>query len=653
MRKYFCVVLLFVCVFNSNASSGWTVYPSIERAAFNWPANRTLFFGKLYQGGPTLIFDLNGQQVGNLTDLTKNFANFQNIDEQFGIIKVSRQNKVLYFDSNNGFKQIGQEYASGTLFSEGLAIVSSANESLKIINQKGEVLAWLNEYKAAIIEEAYEFKNGLAAFKNSKNLWGFIDYIGKVIIEPIYSKVSDFNEGYCVVQQNIVGNVAVGIIDKKGNSVYNLTTNLLLANQVTNGKISFKNGKNGCGVMEPNGKIIIEPNPIFEWVLPYTNKDFSIFMCGKKYGVLDSKGEILVRAKFDFIQLTGKEFIGTSIDLGVKTDIYKLNGNKVKNIPYLILLSLSNGNYIAVEKEGAVFLDKNLKEISKNTIFGANISGGYSIEKQPARNNYFNTKDIASILGSKITNNSINGLQANDNVIKMIEKFGLAKTKDYSVENEIYNENQLAEMELNSNLGKHNTLIFGKIESKYFDDNLSDAEKEERSIMDSIEMAVRMADSLAALESIMMVDGDMEEDENRYYDSLNFLTDLKIQRTEFSEFMEFLNCEVSLNYSDNIKLNIFEEKNNACNTCKLIGTKINPNAKLVGYNLKISLYGKAQGKNDEFLNNFIEKLKSKGYVLEKTENEYTIYNTKLQNKKCGYLKLPNIVSNEFNLIINF
>jgi len=171
MKKYFLPFLVLLSIINTNAF-GRDIF---SRNNIKWPANRTLFFGSLYQGGPTLIFDLNGKQIANLNDITKKTIYSQNVEELFGIIKVSSNGIITYFDSKNDFKQIGQEYVSGTLFSEGLAIVAAKNEGLKIINTKGEVVALLNDYNGKTIEEAYEFKNGLAAFKNSKNLWGFID----------------------------------------------------------------------------------------------------------------------------------------------------------------------------------------------------------------------------------------------------------------------------------------------------------------------------------------------------------------------------------------------------------------------------------------------------------------------------------------------
>lgn len=648
MKKYFLLFLVLLCIFNMN-TFGRDIF---SRNNIKWPANKTLIMGSLYQGGPTLIFDLNGKQIANLNDITKKTIHSQNVEELFGIIKVSSNGIITYFDSKNDFKQIGQEYVSGTLFSECLAIVAAKNEGLKIINTKGEVVALLNDYNGKTIEEAYEFKNGLAAFKNSKNLWGFIDQTGKVVIEPKYNKVSNFNENYCVVEQMDLGKVAVGIIDKKGSFVFNLTTNMVLANEVVNGKIAFRKNYRGCGMMAVNGKVVFVPNPIYDWVLPYTNANFTPFITGEKYGLLNNKGEIMVRAKFDLLVLMGNQFIGANLRESNETNIYNLKGDLVKKIPYLFILPLPNGNYLAMEREGTIFLDKNLKELSKSAIFDNKKFKVINEEQQPAKTNYFDTKELVSRISNKIGYNSINDLNANDGVKQMIDKFELKKERNFSGENEVYGENELTQIEMYAELSNNNRNVFGKIDNIYLQDNLSSEELEVRQMADSIEAAVRAEDSLAALESTMMVDGepDYNNGEIMYYDSLSYLNDTKTQEVSIPEHIDLAYCRVNLRFNDNIKINHFEEKTNTCNTCKLKGTNINHDAKLVGYNLTISLFGKAQGKTEEFVKNLIEDLKTKGYTFEKNNNEYIIFNTKLQNKKCGYLSLG---SNEFNLNINF
>ena len=471
----------------------------------------------------------------------------------------------------------------------------------------------------------------------------------------MYSKVSNFNENYCVVEQLDLGKVAVGIIDKKGSFVFNLTTNMVLANEVVNGKIAFRKNHRGCGMMAVNGKVLFEPNPIYDWVLPYTNANFTPFITGEKYGILNNKGEIMVRAKFDLLVLMGNQFIGANLRESNETNIYNLKGDLVKKIPYLFILPLPNGNFLAMEREGTIFLDKNLKELSKSAIFDNNKFKVINEEPQPAKTNYFDTKELVSRIANKIGNNSINGLNANDGVKQMIDKFELKRERNYSGVNEVYGENELAQLEMYAGLSNNNRNVFGKIDNKYLKGDLSNQELDDSQMADAIEEAAIIADSLAALESTLMADGepDYNDGEKMYFDSLSYLSETKTQEVSIPEHIDLSYSRINLRFSDNIKLNHFEEKTNTCNSCKLKGTNINPNAKLVGYNLTISLFGKAQGKTEEFIKNLIEDLKTKGYTFEKNKNEYIIFNTKLQNKKCGYLSLPNLGASEFNLNITF
>ncbi len=67
MKKYVLSFLAILSIFNMNAY-GRDIF---SRNNIKWPANKTLIMGSLYQGGPTLIFDLNGKQIANLNDITK------------------------------------------------------------------------------------------------------------------------------------------------------------------------------------------------------------------------------------------------------------------------------------------------------------------------------------------------------------------------------------------------------------------------------------------------------------------------------------------------------------------------------------------------------------------------------------------------------
>jgi hypothetical protein len=155
------------------------------------------------------------------------------------------------------------------------------------------------------------------------------------------------------------------------------------------------------------------------------------------------------------------------------------------------------------------------------------------------------------------------------------------------------------------------------------------------------EEAKRAADSIASLDEEKYYDEIDEDDEGRmYYDSLRFLSDKKSQTVNVYDIPNF-QLTYYLNYNDFLKNNTFEEKKNSCNTCNLIGTSINNNAKLIGYDLLIEMNGKASGKAEELLENLKLVFKNLGLSVEKKGYEYILINTKQNNKKVGSIKSTN------------
>ena len=154
------------------------------------PKRNHVIIGKLNVTGPTLAFNLNGQIIQGFEKVLKGRDNRYSYKEQDGILLNVCDNLSRFYDARNGFAQIGSAYASATLFSGGLAIVSAPNEKLKIIDEKGATIAYLNDYKGKQIEYAEQFSEGLPAVETQDGLWGFIDTKGNIVIEPQFKRVS-------------------------------------------------------------------------------------------------------------------------------------------------------------------------------------------------------------------------------------------------------------------------------------------------------------------------------------------------------------------------------------------------------------------------------------------------------------------------------
>ncbi len=171
-------------------------------------------------------------------------------------------------------------------FVNGLAVITMNNQ-YGYIDKMGK---WVIE---PIFDEAYDFSQGLAIVKTRRQ-YGFIDKLGNWIIEPRFKKVSNFSDGLalvkiyrngehirCEVKRGSLGNVdwdSAVLIDKAGKEVTTL----------------------GCGIN-------------FDYLLPLDDKQHHLLLnkggfhdgLAKKYsylesqwGVMDTSGQFVVQPTF-------------------------------------------------------------------------------------------------------------------------------------------------------------------------------------------------------------------------------------------------------------------------------------------------------------------------------------------------------------------
>lgn len=93
------------------------------------------------------------------------------------------------------------------------------NSPLLLIDRNGQTVSVLDYPSIGQIVKAHNFSDGRALIMTSENKYGYIDTQGKLIIPPIYSEASDFNEGKALVgRQNESGSTGIQVIDTKGKS---------------------------------------------------------------------------------------------------------------------------------------------------------------------------------------------------------------------------------------------------------------------------------------------------------------------------------------------------------------------------------------------------------------------------------------------------
>lgn len=111
-----------------------------------------------------------------------------------GYVAVRLETKWLYLDSTG--KAITEPiFDDGLNFKNGMAAVSQ-NNLFGYINTKGEIIIPLQ------FTGARNFSEGLAPVSNKKGYWGYIDSMGKWVIQPMYDFSDSFENGEARVMKD-------------------------------------------------------------------------------------------------------------------------------------------------------------------------------------------------------------------------------------------------------------------------------------------------------------------------------------------------------------------------------------------------------------------------------------------------------------------
>lgn len=319
------------------------------------------------------------------------FKNATVFREGLALVETSGDETKFGFITEDGKYAVNAQYKEATVFSDGLAWVVAENAAPAAIDKKGEIKFTLQD-----AEEVRLFKDGFAAFsmvnEEGDEKWGFVDKIGKVVINPQFKSVSNFSDGLCGVRNddgkwgfiNKEGTITInyqfdgandfnngkcivtssskdGVIDKEGKYIINPQ----FANMKIDGDIFLVNQDGKWGWCDKDGKLII--NPQFGEAYPFNGIDITSVQSGKSYGYIDKEGKILINPQFDAaLPFNGK-----------------------------LALVVSAGKIGFIDKDGKYAINPQFDDISKDLI-DYFLTGGSAYSS--ANTDYFNVGAITAIL---------------------------------------------------------------------------------------------------------------------------------------------------------------------------------------------------------------------------------------------------------------
>lgn len=209
-------------------------------------------------------------------------------------------------------------------FEEGISIINYNNE-YKVINENGNILFESNRY-------IYDFNDGLATFtaeKRGKELYGYIDNKGKVVIPPKYIAAQDFVDGLAIVRDEYEQNL---LIDKSGNTVAELEHDIVMGLSEET-IVYLAENTNKYGYLDISGKILIEAE--FSHAESFKN---GLAVVSKvdddgrnKYGLMNKNGELVLNSEHDFIRKIGENLYIVSEPTKELTPVFNLKKAIVNN----------------------------------------------------------------------------------------------------------------------------------------------------------------------------------------------------------------------------------------------------------------------------------------------------------------------------------
>lgn len=287
--------------------------------------------------------------------------------------KHSHLNRRVWLDEKYGvIDQYGIEIISPIFedyahFSEGRYNFSKLNKifSFDILGNK--------VFELSNLDSLSSFKCGVSRFKN-KNMCGFLNLDGEIVIPPVYENVSDYKEGIAVFRRG---------------------------------------GK--CGVINLENEIIV--NPIYEDIDAFSSGWFSwIFLAhgflevtqNSKVGLINKNGEIQLNCDYNQIDVID----ANKVVARIKENIYFINleFKTFTKTPFTQYTICSNSNNLIVKQGNSFglvnFYGETLLEFKYDQLMET--ESGYIFFKNGNKNGFFSSEGIKIIESETIEFSEIN-----------------------------------------------------------------------------------------------------------------------------------------------------------------------------------------------------------------------------------------------------
>ena len=211
-------------------------------------------------------------------------------------------------------KKIGKEYSFASSFKNGKALVSEMNDYVKIIDKDGNDIKKLDKLGNKIVDAVRSFNEGYAVYQTG-DFYGAINDDGKEIIKPDYLVLYDCSDGKFIgvnkkfekefKKKDGKRKLTYDVLDTSGKVLFQINSDKYSNNgtKFFDGLLTIaveKDGKECWGLLNDKNEVVIKPVEKIKGISDIKGERF-VYNNGEGYGLMNLKGENIVRAKYDYL----------------------------------------------------------------------------------------------------------------------------------------------------------------------------------------------------------------------------------------------------------------------------------------------------------------------------------------------------------------
>ena len=218
------------------------------------------------------------------------------------------------YSSESKPKRIGSEYAHVSGFNNGVALVSEKGKPVSIIDTDGKTLKVLDKLDGKQVDGVRPFKNDYAVFMTEDSLYGAINKKGDCVVKPHYCSLNDCGDGKFIginekYKKDVVSQkkdkIKISVINSDGDILFEINGGKYsdIGESYYNGLLAVsvkKDAKEVWGLIDDKGDIVVKPTDKIKGIGSISGDMFS-YSNGEGWGLMNVKGETLIRAKYEYL----------------------------------------------------------------------------------------------------------------------------------------------------------------------------------------------------------------------------------------------------------------------------------------------------------------------------------------------------------------